>query len=110
MYYNNCNGSNIPYHNRSFFVNCSSHNFFLCFDRLLPEVRTLAGSTQRSKHTLPDLPYSYDALAPVVSGEIMEIHHKKHHQTYVNNLNAAEEKLEEAFKTSMTIIYLYFAK
>ncbi len=35
------------------------------------------------------------ALEPAISGQIMEIHHKKHHQTYVNGLNAANEKLEQ---------------
>jgi len=50
----------------------------------------------RSKHTLPDLPYDFSALEPVISAEIMQIHHTKHHQTYVNNLNVAEEKLAEA--------------
>ncbi len=50
----------------------------------------------RTKHTLPDLPYAYGALAPVISGEIMEFHHAKHHATYVANLNVAEEKLAEA--------------
>jgi len=46
-----------------------------------------------SKHTLPDLPYDYSALEPAISGQIMEIHHSKHHATYVNNLNATEDKL-----------------
>ena len=34
----------------------------------------------RSKHTLPDLPYDYSALEPVISAEIMQLHHSKHHQ------------------------------
>ncbi|KAF9222803.1 manganese-superoxide dismutase precursor [Gyrodon lividus] len=42
------------------------------------------------QHTLPDLPYSYDALEPYISQQIMTLHHTKHHQTYVNALNAAE--------------------
>uniref|UniRef100_A0A1W7R9H8 Superoxide dismutase n=1 Tax=Hadrurus spadix TaxID=141984 RepID=A0A1W7R9H8_9SCOR len=49
-----------------------------------------------AKHTLPDLPYDYGALEPTISAEIMRLHHQKHHQTYVNNLNAAEDKLAEA--------------
>ena len=47
-------------------------------------------------YELPDLPYDYDALAPHISGEIMELHHDKHHATYVKGLNTALEKLEEA--------------
>nr|QBH73416.1 manganese-iron superoxide dismutase [Isotomurus palustris] len=50
----------------------------------------------RAKHTLPDLPYDYNALEPVISAEIMQIHHSKHHATYVANLNVAEEKFAEA--------------
>ncbi|EDV28219.1 Superoxide dismutase [Mn] 1, mitochondrial [Trichoplax sp. H2] len=50
----------------------------------------------RRKHDLPPLPYAYNALEPTISAEIMELHHSKHHQTYVTNLNAAEEKLAEA--------------
>jgi Fe-Mn family superoxide dismutase len=46
--------------------------------------------------TLPDLPYDYAALEPTISAETMEIHHSKHHQTYVTNLNAALEKLDAA--------------
>ena len=38
-------------------------------------------------HTLPDLPYAIDALAPYMSQETLEFHHAKHHQTYVTNLN-----------------------
>ncbi|KFB47367.1 AGAP010517-PA-like protein [Anopheles sinensis] len=50
----------------------------------------------RSKHTLPDLPYDFGALEPVICREIMEVHHQKHHNAYVTNLNAAEEQLKDA--------------
>lgn len=43
-------------------------------------------------HSLPPLPYAYDALAPHISKETMEFHHDKHHAAYVNNLNTALEK------------------
>jgi len=42
-------------------------------------------------HKLPELPYAYDALEPYFDKETMEIHHTKHHQTYVDKLNAALE-------------------
>ncbi|MBD36598.1 MAG: superoxide dismutase [Opitutae bacterium] len=42
-------------------------------------------------HQLPDLSYSVDSLEPHIDARTMEIHHGKHHQTYVNNLNAALE-------------------
>ncbi|KAL4443583.1 hypothetical protein ABPG75_011320 [Micractinium tetrahymenae] len=45
---------------------------------------------------LPDLPYDYSALEPVINAEIMELHHKKHHQAYVNGVNKALEQYAEA--------------
>jgi Fe-Mn family superoxide dismutase len=42
-------------------------------------------------HQLPALPYAYDALEPHIDAQTMEIHHGRHHATYVNNLNAALE-------------------
>ncbi len=44
------------------------------------------------KHELPKLPYAYDALDPHFDARTMEVHHSKHHQAYVNNLNAALDK------------------
>ena len=42
-------------------------------------------------HNLPELPYAYNALEPYFDAQTMEIHHTKHHQTYVDKLNAALE-------------------
>ena len=61
----------------------------------LPGLAT-RGLTTRQSFSLPDLTYDYGALEPFVSAEIMEIHHKKHHQAYVTNLMATLETLEEA--------------
>ena len=47
-----------------------------------------------TEYVLPELDYDYAALEPHISGEIMELHHSKHHQNYVNGLNTALEKLE----------------
>ena len=43
-------------------------------------------------HELPPLPYAFNALEPFIDEQTMQIHHGKHHQTYVNNLNGAVEK------------------
>jgi len=51
--------------------------------------------------TLPALPYDLAALEPHIDAKTMEIHHGKHHQTYVNNLNAAIEKAPELASKSL---------
>ncbi|MFN7088461.1 MAG: superoxide dismutase [Candidatus Paceibacteria bacterium] len=50
------------------------------------------------KYSLPSLPYPYDALEPYIDAKTMEIHHTKHHQAYVDKLNAALEKHPELFE------------
>jgi len=50
----------------------------------------------RMKATLPDLSYDYGALEPAISGQIMELHHSKHHQTYVNSYNTAADQYAAA--------------
>jgi len=57
---------------------------------------SLGAVANRLKHSLPDLKYDFNALEPYISAEIMQLHYTKHHQTYVNNLNVAEEKIAEA--------------
>ncbi len=47
-------------------------------------------------YTLPELPYDFNALEPVISAEIMKLHYTKHHQGYVTNLNAALDKYHDA--------------
>lgn len=58
-------------------------------------------------YTLPELPYAYDALEPFFDEETMYLHHDKHHQTYVNNLNAAIEKHPEFFDKTVEELVAY---
>jgi Fe-Mn family superoxide dismutase len=53
------------------------------------------GGIKSMSYTLPTLTYAYDALEPFFDARTMEIHHTKHHQAYINNLNAALEKHPE---------------
>lgn len=51
---------------------------------------------EQTSYQLPELPYDFNALEPVISAEIMELHYTKHHKGYVTNLNVALEKYHEA--------------
>lgn len=53
------------------------------------------------KHTLPTLTYAYDALEPYIDARTMEIHHTKHHQAYIDKLNAALEDYPELAQKSI---------
>ena len=59
-------------------------------------------------YVLPELDYPYDALEPHISAEIMELHHSKHHQAYVDGANAALASLEAAREAGdMAAVNLY---
>ncbi len=55
-----------------------------------------AGLGELTEHTLPELPYDYNALEPYIDEQTMRIHHGKHHAAYVKGLNAAEAALAKA--------------
>ncbi|MGF9643550.1 Fe-Mn family superoxide dismutase [Paenibacillus sp. MABNS29] len=63
------------------------------------EKTSIGRSVPIGGHRLPPLPYPYNALEPYIDEKTMRIHHDKHHLSYVNDLNKAEKKLEEARKT-----------
>nr|KJB60200.1 hypothetical protein B456_009G293300 [Gossypium raimondii] len=71
----------------------------------------LAQSRALQTFSLPDLPYDYGALEPSISGEIMQLHHQKHHQTYITNYNKALEQLHDAIQKgdSSTVVKLQSA-
>ena len=60
-------------------------------------------------HTLSKLPYAYDALEPDIDARTMEIHHTKHHQAYIDNLNKALEKYPELQEKKVEELLLDFA-
>ncbi|WP_226343739.1 superoxide dismutase [Agilicoccus flavus] len=63
-----------------------------------------------SEYVLPDLPYDYAALEPHISAEIMQLHHDKHHATYVKGANDAAEKLQAASESGDTATINLIAK
>src|SRR2546430_10829519 len=63
------------------------------------EQKAAAGS--QTKHTLPELPHDFGALEPYIETQTMQIHHGKHHQAYVTNLNNALNKHPELLNNSL---------
>jgi len=59
------------------------------------------GAAQPMSFTLPPLPYSFDALEPYIDAKTMEIHHDKHHNAYVTNVNKALESAPDLAKLSV---------
>ena len=72
---------------RDFLLTAGAGVAALAATHFLPQ--RLRAAAQPTGFTLPKLPYDYDALEPSIDKETMMIHHDKHHQSYVNNLNAA---------------------
>ncbi len=62
------------------------------------------------KFTLAPLPYAYDFLEPIIDAKTMEIHHGKHHQAYVTNLNAALEKHPQLHEQSIETLLMSLEK
>src|SRR5260370_23232669 len=63
--------------------------------RLHPRTTGQTAKERIMAHTLPSLPYDFAALEPYIDAQTMQLHHGKHHQAYINNLNAALEKHPE---------------
>jgi superoxide dismutase, Fe-Mn family len=63
-----------------------------------------AENLQQPKYTLPSLPYAYDALEPHIDARTMEIHHGRHHASYINNLNNALENSDQGDKSLESIM------
>ena len=63
---------------------------------LIKNLRDGFSIQSRTKATLPDLQYDYNALEPYICTEIMQLHHGKHHLNYVNTYNAVEQQLADA--------------
>lgn len=84
---------------RLYFYGATRHNL------IPPSARVVAIKDnfllKNMKHELPKLPYDYSALEPYIDARTMEIHHSKHHQAYVDKLNAALEKYPELQEKSV---------
>ncbi|WP_339317704.1 Fe-Mn family superoxide dismutase [Paenibacillus sp. FSL R10-2734] len=78
--------------------NITRNDAFTTFTDTVPDTQDRNGAVPIGGHTLPPLPYAYNALEPYIDEKTMRIHHDKHHQSYVDGLNKAEVKLADSRK------------
>lgn len=71
------------------------------------EVDALLPNDLMARFVLPPLPYAYDALEPYIDAETMRVHHNRHHQTYVNNLNNAIARYPELYAYTLGQLLTY---
>lgn len=81
-------------------VDDHASNAYDSWVELTSEREQRAKRSTAGMHTLPRLPYAYDALEPYIDEKTMRIHHDKHHLSYVEGLNKAEKEMEKARKTN----------
>src|SRR3989454_9003769 len=67
----------------------------------LLRTHAMAQVQELTRHSLPPLPYDFGALEPHIDAQTMQIHHGKHHQAYITNLNNALNKHPELLETSL---------
>src|SRR3989442_3143877 len=67
----------------------------------LLRTHAMAQVQELTRHSLPPLPYDFGALEPHIDAQTMQIHHGKHHQAYISNLNNALNKHPELLETSL---------
>lgn len=71
------------------------------------EVDALLPNDLMARFVLPPLPYAYDALEPYIDAETMRLHHNRHHQTYINNLNNAISRYPELYAYTLGQLLTY---
>src|SRR5438094_9900308 len=69
--------------------------------RAMAQVKEPRATATEARHVLPQLPYDFGALEPHIDAQTMQIHHGKHHQTYITNLNNAIAKHPELGNKSL---------
>lgn len=69
-----------------------------------------ASENGQTEWILPPLPYDYNALEPVLDAETLHLHHDKHHAAYMKGLQAAEEKLKQAWESKDRTLVEYWTR